>query len=146
MISEQAVIGDRHLTLKNQSIPLIAMNQVFNSTASALCYSIICDRTPTEETREFYHNDVVRFVLEQHRRMPDYLQFPIWLLTVIFDCWGWLNASPFHRQPHQLRRQQIEAWKNSPFSPCRDLMRFYESLVVLCWQSLVNSNQCDRHV
>lgn len=122
------------------------MNQLFTSTASALCYSMIRDRTPADETADFYQNDVVRFVLDQHRRMPDYLQFPIWLLTIIFDCWGWLRGSPFHRQTPDRRRSQIEAWKDSPFGPCRDLMRFYESLVLLCWQSLVNSNPRDRHV
>jgi hypothetical protein len=34
-----------------------------------------------------------------------------------------------------VRQQQIQAWKSSPLQICRDLIRFYESLVVLYWQS-----------
>ncbi|MEB3280164.1 MAG: hypothetical protein VKK42_14715 [Lyngbya sp.] len=113
------------------------MNQLFTNTASALCYSIIqqCCQ-PTDSPDDFPHNDVVRFVLQQHNRMPDYLRFPIVFLTILFNFWGLIvTGSPFSRQPHPRRWQQIYAWKNAPISICRDLIRFYESLVILCWKS-----------
>ncbi len=115
----------------------IMLNQLFTNTASALCYSIIqhCCQ-PTLSLQDFPHNDVVRFVLQQHQRMPDYLRFPIVFLTVIFDVWGVIvNGSLFHHQSHTMRWQQILAWKTARFSLSRDLIRFYESLVVLAWKS-----------
>jgi hypothetical protein len=63
--------------------------------------------------------------------MPDFLRFPIACLTLIFDLVGIAyGGSPFHRLPHSVRWRQIESWKNSPIGFCRDLIRFYESLVV----------------
>lgn len=112
------------------------MNKLFANTVSALCYAII-DNIPLSKTDDFWHNHVVEFVLGQYRRMPDYLQWLFLILTLIFNLWGWWRGSPFHCQPSTIRYQQIQTWKNSPFSPCRDLIRFYENLVVLCWQSLV---------
>ncbi|WP_413163665.1 hypothetical protein ACL6C3_29760 [Capilliphycus salinus ALCB114379] len=113
------------------------MNQLFTNTASALCYSIIqqcCE--PTDSPHHFPHNDIVRFVLEQHRRMPDYLRFPILFLTLLFNFSGIIRGgSLFYRQSPKMRLDQISAWKNAPISICRDLIRFYESLVVLCWKS-----------
>ena len=113
------------------------MNQLFTNTASALCYSIIEQSCPPVDSPDYFpNNDVVRFVLQQHRRMPDYLRFPIVFLTLLFNFWGLIVAgSPFSRQPHASRLHQISAWKNAPLSICRDLMRFYESLVLLSWKS-----------
>ncbi len=113
------------------------INNIFKYTASSLCYSVIQVRClSSSSTPDFPHNDIVRFVLEQHSRMPDYLKFPILFLTLIFDIVGlFLDGSLFHTQPHTVRWNQITAWKNSPISICRDFIRFYESLVVLCWQS-----------
>ncbi|EAW37412.1 hypothetical protein [Lyngbya sp. PCC 8106] len=113
------------------------INQLFKNTASALCYSIIQQSgEPIHSSSVFPHNDVVRFVLQQHNRMPDYLRFPIVCLTILFNFWGFIvRGYPFSRQPHTMRWCQILAWKNAPISICRDLMRFYESLVVLCWKS-----------
>lgn len=113
------------------------IQKIFEHTASSLCYSIIQARCISSPSLLYFpHNDVVRFVLEQHSRMPDYLQFPILFLTLIFDITGlFLDGSLFHTQPHTVRWNQITAWKNSPISICRDFIRFYESLVVLCWQS-----------
>ena len=35
-----------------------------------------------------------------------------------------------HQQGHDRRWKQVEAWRSSKVGPCRDLVRFYESLVV----------------
>ena len=111
----------------------------FKHTASALCYSIIQHRfAPIDPALDFPHNKVASFVLNQHSRMPDFLQFPIACLTLIFDLAGIIyGGSLFHRLPHSVRWQQIESWKNSPIGFCRDLIRFYESLVVFdCYSRL----------
>ncbi len=119
------------------------IKKIFEHTVSSLCYSVIQVRCKSSSSiSDFPHNDVVRFVLEQHSRMPDYLQFPILFLTLIFDLVGlFFSGSLFHTQPHPVRWHQIATWKNSPISICRDFIRFYESLVVLCWQSYHNRSQ-----
>ena len=110
----------------------------FQNTASALCYSIIQQRcSPSSSASAFTHNEVVRFVGQQHRSMPDFLQFPIMVLTLVFDLWGIVRrGSLFHRLPHTERWDQIESWQNSPLGFCRDLIRFYESLTVFGWYSI----------
>jgi hypothetical protein len=115
----------------------------FRNTVSALCYSIIEHNfQPLDPAVDFPHNQVVNFVLEQHSRMPDFLRFPIVFLTLVFDLAGILQGgSLFHNQPPTQRWRQIESWKNSPIGPCRDLIRFYESLVIFDWYS-----SCKRYV
>jgi hypothetical protein len=119
----------------------------FQHTVSALCYSIIdqhcqpadaiASGTVQRAIMAFPNNEVVEFVLEQHQRMPDFLRFPILILTLILDGLTLLwRGAPFHTLPPNLRSQQIEAWRNSRFSFCRDLIRFYESLTLFSWYSL----------
>ncbi len=109
----------------------------FKATVSAICYSIIQERGKLDVSKsDFPNNRVVAFVLHQHGQMPDYLKLPIFLLTLIFDLWGIVTAGKvFHCLPHVIRWRQIQAWQNSPIALCRDVIRFYESLVVFCWYS-----------
>jgi hypothetical protein len=118
------------------------MLRVFEATVSALCYSILQERCRARvDGDDFRHNEVVRFVRAQQRRMPDYLRWPLFILTLVFDWSGCLRGQGrFHRQEHARRWRQIEAWRRSRLGCCRDLVRFYESLVVLCWFS-----ETDRH-
>jgi hypothetical protein len=117
------------------------MKRTFEAAVSALCYTVLDERCPPPTPGAFSHNDVVRFVLEQHARMPDYLRLPMRLLTVGFDWWGLVPLGRrFHRAPPDLRRRQVEAWRRSRLGLCRDLIRFYESLAVFGW----NSNRHDR--
>ncbi|HAO10840.1 MAG TPA: hypothetical protein DCQ51_06635 [Planktothrix sp. UBA8407] len=113
------------------------IKQFFATTVSALCYSLIDYRFKSSAIpQHFPNNSVVNFVIQQQNRMPDYLQFPLFILTLIFDIWGLLGTGLFfHSQSPSMRQLQIESWKNSPLQICRDLIRFYESLVVLYWQS-----------
>ena len=68
--------------------------------------------------------------------MPDYLRFPIKLVTLGFDLIGVARRGrPFHAQSHSSRWRQIESWRTSPFLPVRDFIRFYESLVLYYWYS-----------
>ena len=77
-------------------------------------------------------NDVVAFVTAQRGRLAPWLRLPLLVATLAFGCSGWLRARTlFHRQSPDLRAGQVEAWRNSRFAACRDLIRFYESLSLL---------------
>ena len=118
------------------------MGLSFKYTASALCYSIIHQHCQlTSSALAFPHNEVVRFVLQQHARMPDFLKLPMVILTLVFDLWGiFQGGTLFHRLPPSTRCQQIELWRNSPLGVCRDLIRFYESLTIFGWYSTSGSD------
>ncbi len=109
----------------------------FPWTVSALAYSIIRERCAATG-QGFPHNRVVRFVLDQQRRMPDYLRTPLALLTLAFDAWPLpVTGRPFHRLPHERRWRQVLAWKRSRLGVRRDLVRFYEGLVLFGWHAEV---------
>lgn len=116
------------------------MLPTFAPTVSALTYSIIrarCgDAAPLADER---HNRVVRFVLAQHAAMPDYLRLPFAALTVAFGFAAVAIAGrPFHALPHERRWRFVATWRRLPVSFARDLIRFYESLVVLGWFTVEN--------
>jgi len=113
--------------------------QLFQRTVSALVYSVVRERCPEDaRAREFLENRVVRFVLAQHARMPDYLRLPIRLATFLFDAYARITTlRAFHRLPHERRVHQIRAWRLSRLGPFRDLMKFYESLSVYGWYAAV---------
>ena len=111
----------------------------FSETVAAICNSVLlarCDPETNEQANELNlrQAEVVRFVRAQHARMPDYLRWAIRLATVLFDFFGVaLRGRRFHTQPHATRWRQIEAWRNGPFPPTRDFVRFYESLILYRW-------------
>ncbi|NJO71469.1 MAG: hypothetical protein HC825_06820 [Oscillatoriales cyanobacterium RM1_1_9] len=104
---------------------------------SAICYTVIHQNYPSSQDQSaFPHNQIVQFVIDQYHRMPDYLHLPILGLTILFDLFGIAQGQGFfHQQPVRIRAQQMQGWQNSSLSPCRDLIRFYESLTVLAWES-----------
>lgn len=107
----------------------------FYRAASAICYSIARERCGADIA--FPANRVVRFVRAQHARMPDYLRFPLRTLTVLFDLGAIVTSGRrFHRLDHARRWRRIERWRRSRLGPCRDLVRFYEALVVFCSESI----------
>ena len=110
----------------------------FVPTVSALTYSIIRARCgDTSAMPDERHNRVARFVLAQHAGMPDYLRLPFALLTVAFDGAAVAVAGrPFHTLPHERRWRFVDRWKSLPLGTARDLMRFYESLVIFGWFTL----------
>jgi hypothetical protein len=68
--------------------------------------------------------------------MPDYLRRPIWALTLAFDAWSLLwTGRPFHTLGPERRWRQIESWRTARLSFRRDLMRFYEGLIVFGWNA-----------
>lgn len=106
----------------------------FHDVASALAYSLA---QPHETAPELAppHNDLTQFILTQHAQMPDYLRAPMKLAAYLFDKSGWPILDSFHTRPPELRARQIAAWKNSPLSFQRDLIRYFESLATLALYS-----------
>ena len=110
----------------------------FRKAASALSYTLARDRYGAVAP-EFPVNRVVRFVMDQHGRLPDYMRFPLKVLTVLFDYAAVLrHGRRFHKLPHDKRCRRIEAWRQSWLGPFRDLIRLYEALVVYCCFSITH--------
>jgi hypothetical protein len=107
----------------------------FRYTVSALTYSLVHDRCADEaENGVFLENDVARFVLAQYLRTPDCMRFALGALTIVFDLWPLLiHGRPFHRLAPEIRLRQIDRWRSSRFGVMRDLIRYYEGLVVFGW-------------
>ena len=75
--------------------------------------------------------------MAQCARAPDYLQVSLRLATRVFDLSAVASTGHRFRRLGVARRQRIIAmWKRAPLAACRDLMRFYESLVVFGWTSI----------
>jgi hypothetical protein len=109
----------------------------FEKTVAKLCESIVRARCePSSSQLEERRDGLIRFVLSQHARMPDNLRMPLKACTLLFDLMGVArDGRPFHRQAHPARWRQVESWRGSFFPFERDLIRFYEGLVVYCWYS-----------
>jgi hypothetical protein len=108
-----------------------------SKTISSLCrdIAVIHDHSEPACVTASY-DDVTEFVFEQLRKMPAFLSWPIVLATAVF-CMSrlLLEGSLFHNRQKEQRRWQVESWRNSRFGPCRDLIKFYTSLVVLALYS-----------
>ena len=79
---------------------------------------------------------VSRFVLGQHGRMPDYLRWPLLLVTLAFDSYPCVvRGRPFHCLALPDRARFLQAWKRGWLGVQRDLIKFYESLTVFGWQA-----------
>lgn len=112
----------------------------FHDTVSALVYSLA---QPHQRAPELQppHNDLTRFLLAQHARLPDYLRTPMRLATLGFDALGLLRGGkPFHRQAPEARARQIESWRDSNAGFQRDFIRYFESLTILALYSHLNKD------
>ena len=104
------------------------MERLFHNTVSALCY----DLARSHNDSFLPANDAVRFVLRQHARMPRYLGWGICGATLLLAASGLFHGGAFyHRLTPERRSRILLAGKQSALQPFRDLMRFYESLVVM---------------
>ena len=109
----------------------------FEDTVSALTYSLILEHGGPPYSPE--HNEVVRFVLAQHGRAPDHLRVPLLLFTCVFDLAAVaVSGRSFHRLAPGPRRRHLLAWRTTRLGVCRDLVRFYEALVVFGWTSVAS--------
>ena len=113
-----------------------------DKTISALCYELAAAHGGVAREPFPAYNDVVRFVVEQIGRMPEFLGLAIRIATAGFGASRLLTEfSFFHRREPGRRRAQVDAWKRSRLAPCQDLMKFYSSLVVL---ALYSRRESDR--
>jgi hypothetical protein len=110
---------------------------LFHSTVSALCYEIADSHAEGDGAPLLPpYNDIVRFVIRQHRNMPLILGRAIQLATLLFAVTALArHGALFHRLPPPRRRVQVAAWTVSRLAPCRDLLKFYSSLVILALYS-----------
>jgi len=105
-----------------------------SKTISTLCRDIADHSDPVRAGA--CYEDVTEFVLEQLRKMPNFLSRIILLATAIFGISRLLReGSVFYKRPQEHRRLQVECWRRSRFAPNRDLVKFYTTLVVLALYS-----------
>jgi len=104
---------------------------VFAKTVSAMCYEIASGCMSERTFAAAPPNDVTAFVLSQWRRMPPVLAWPIRLATIALACSALPRGGFFYQLPPDRRRIVLEAWRNSRLGPCRDVIRFYQSLAIL---------------
>jgi hypothetical protein len=75
--------------------------------------------------------NVGQFLLDVRNQMPDFLRFPFFMLTLVFEAWPLASTMrPFHRLPYERRVAQIEAWRHSRIEARRRLIEFYETLAL----------------
>ena len=108
------------------------MKRAFEGAVSALCYSFIRAHFGARAGAPGpAWNRTVRFVLDQHARMPDYLRLPLKVLTLIFVRWsGFPRLGSYRDLDADRRGGRIEGMRRSVLSPFRDLIRFYEGLTI----------------
>jgi hypothetical protein len=107
------------------------MLRYLEKTISALVHEVAVTYDCSDRRYPAY-NYIVVFVLEQLERMPRFFAWAIKIATAAFGASRIvLEGSFFYRGESTRRRLQIEIWKHSRLGVCRDLMKFYTSLVVL---------------
>lgn len=103
---------------------------LYERTISAICCSLIQEYTGSEKGSDA--RPIVRFVLAQQKRMADLFRLPLVLVTIGFSCFSLLSHGRFfHRISLEERKRQISMWRGSRISLYRDLIRFYESFIIL---------------
>ena len=113
---------------------------LFHSTVSALCHEIAREHAASHDdgAGELVapYNDVTRFVIRQHAKMQGILGYAIQVTTLLFALSSVASHGVlFHHLAPKRRRIQVAAWSVSRLGPCRDLIRFYSSLVILALYS-----------
>jgi choline dehydrogenase-like flavoprotein len=125
--------GSGGATAKPASERSSFLRRRFEDAVSGLCYAFIHgrygDRAGPPGPR---WNRTVRFVLDQHTRMPDYLRVPLMAATLLLDQSTRLSAlAPLHRLAPQRRAQAIAAVRRARIlGPLKEILRFYETLSV----------------
>jgi hypothetical protein len=112
------------------------MPGLLDKTTSALAYELagLHDGPPSGTYPNY--NDILRFVARQMDLMPGFLGLAIKAATLGFASSRLLVAGAFfHQEESSRRKAHVEAWRRSKLGPCRDLMKFYSSLVVLALYS-----------
>src|SRR6266446_4827934 len=118
----------------------------YHDAVSALVYSLAQPHAaPGHPDLQPPFNDLTRFVLGQHARLPDYLRAPMRAATLGFDLVRLLQtAHLFHSRPTAVRKKQVQSWKDSKLGLQRDLIRYYESLATFALYSRLENRE--RHM
>ena len=113
------------------------ISSILNSIVYALTDTITRDLKDNENSGISHYKDgIARFLLSQYMRMPDYLRVSFRIMMLLFDTWSIpFTGKLFHRLSHKQRELQVKAWKESKFAFRRDLIKFYESLILFAWYS-----------
>jgi choline dehydrogenase-like flavoprotein len=108
------------------------LQRAFEGAVSALCYAFIKAHFGARAGAPGpAWNRTARFILDQHARMPDYLRFPLTLLTLLFVHWsGFPRLGSYRALNSERRWDRIQRMRGSKLGPFRDLIRFYEGLTV----------------
>jgi len=102
----------------------------------ALIESIILDRCRGLGDESSFRDGVVRFILDQIRRMPDYMSYPFKCLVLLFGAWPLvLKGRLFHRLYPEQRAQQVRAWRDSRLAFLSDFINFYETFAIFALYS-----------
>jgi choline dehydrogenase-like flavoprotein len=105
---------------------------LMEKTVSALAYSLRAALTSDPDRVPPRPNVPARFILGQISRMPDYLRWPMRIMTCVFGLTGFaFGGASFHRLNPTQRARQIRWWSTAPLGPCRDFIKFHQSLTVL---------------
>jgi hypothetical protein len=123
------------------------LQDLFQSTVSALCYEIAGSHAAGDGLALAPpYNDVARFVIHQHSHMPRVLGCGVELATLLFALlYLPRSGALFHRLAPPRSHAQVASWTLSRLGPCRDLMKFYSSLVILALYSRPHLAQALGH-
>lgn len=106
------------------------MTRFVRDTISAICYEIAREHDFPGGRDSL--GQVESFVREQLARMPEPMGFAVQTATAVFGMTACFHGMRlFHRQQVARRALHWTRWKCSSLGPCRDLVRLYESLVIL---------------
>ena len=76
-------------------------------------------------------NRTVQFVTDQHRQMPEVFKLGICVLTLFLCLHSLRLGGLLYRIAPKSRLEALESWRTGPLSFQRDLMKYYDSLVLL---------------
>ena len=123
------------------------MPRYLEKTISALVYEVATTHDGPQREQYRSYNDIVGFVLEELERMPRFLGWGIKTATAVFSSSRLLlEGSLFHQRSSSQRRLQMEIWRHSRLGVCRDLMKFYTSLVVLALYFRTTADRGREHL
>lgn len=106
---------------------------------SALCYSLARERAAQlhdEPPDERALNLLAAQTLDHVEQLPDFMRGPFRAVAATFDlaAW-WSNCGSFRRLDDERRRLRLASWRDGRFGVQRDLLRLFDSVVMLAYES-----------
>lgn len=110
---------------------------MFRSTVSEICETVAAlGKDSRADNFDTPPDRACSFVLSCFPAMPKVLALGVRTFTIAFAVAGIrYGGRPFYANPLDARARQWRRWRAHRFGPCRDLVRFYESLVSLALYS-----------